>query len=159
MFKTLFPLSLVFTIFFTSCQKDTTDPNPVPPPESMYFPPTSGTEWQTTTAASLGWNEALIPDLYTYLQSKGTKGFIVLKNGKIVIEKYFGTFTADSNWYWASAGKTATAVLVGIAQQEGIININNKTSQYLGTGWTSLPLAKENFNYCKASADHDNGIG
>ncbi len=123
MFKTLFPLSLVFTIFFTSCQKDTTDPNPVPPPESMYFPPTSGTEWQTTTAASLGWNEALIPDLYTYLQSKGTKGFIVLKNGKIVIEKYFGTFTADSNWYWASAGKTATAFLVGIAQQEGIINI------------------------------------
>ncbi len=110
----------------------------------MYFPPTSGTEWQTTTAASLGWNEALIPDLYTYLQSKGTKGFIVLKNGKIVIEKYFGTFTADSNWYWASAGKTATAFLVGIAQQEGIININNKTSQYLGTGWTSLPLAKEN---------------
>ncbi len=110
----------------------------------MYFPPTSGTEWQTTTAASLGWNEDITPDLYTYLQSKGTKGFIVLKNGKIVIEKYFGTFTADSNWYWASAGKTATAFLVGIAQQEGIININNKTSQYLGTGWTSLPLAKEN---------------
>ncbi len=92
MFKTLFPLSLVFTIFFTSCQKDTTDPNPVPPPESMYFPPTSGTEWQTTTAASLGWNEALIPDLYTYLQSKGTKGFIVLKNGKSVMRKVFRHF-------------------------------------------------------------------
>jgi CubicO group peptidase (beta-lactamase class C family) len=37
-----------------------------------------------------------------------------------------------------------TAFLVGIAQQEGLLNINNKTSQYLGTGWTSLPLNKEN---------------
>ena len=145
MFKAFLSLSLIFTIFFVSCQKDTSgNPDPLPPSESLYFPPTSGTDWQTTTPASLGWNEALIPDLYTYLQSKGTKGFIVLKNGKIVIEKYFGTFTADSNWYWASAGKTATAFLVGIAQQEGLLNINNKTSQYIGTGWTSLPLAKEN---------------
>ena len=37
-----------------------------------------------------------------------------------------------------------TATLVGIAQKEGLLNINNKSSQYLGTGWTSLPLAKEN---------------
>jgi CubicO group peptidase (beta-lactamase class C family) len=92
----------------------------------------------------LGWNEAELPNLYTYLQQKGTKAFIILKNGKIVAEKYFDTFTADSNWYWASAGKTMTGFLVGIAQKEGLLNINNKTSQYLGTGWTSLPLAKEN---------------
>lgn len=145
MFKAIFPLCLVVIVFLTSCQKDTpVDPDPVSPPETLYFPPTSGTDWQTTTPASLSWNETLINDLYTYLQSKGTKGFIVLKNGKIVMEKYFGTFTADSNWYWASAGKTATAFLVGIAQQEGLLNINNKTSQYIGTGWTSLPLAKEN---------------
>lgn len=145
MFKAFLSLSLISTIYLMSCQKDTSDnPDPLPPLEALYFPPTSSTEWQTTTPASLGWNESLISDLYSYLQSKGTKGFIVLKNGKIVIEKYFGTFTADSNWYWASAGKTATSFLVGIAQQEGLLNINNKTSQYLGTGWTSLPLAKEN---------------
>lgn len=143
MFKSFFFLCLVFAITFISCKKDT-PANPLPPTETLYFPPTSGTEWQTTTTASLGWNETLINDLYSYLQSKGTKGFIILKNGKIVIEKYFGTFTADSNWYWASAGKTATAFLIGIAQQEGLLNIHNKTSQYLGTGWTSLPLAKEN---------------
>ena len=37
-----------------------------------------------------------------------------------------------------------TAFLVGIAQQEGLLNINNRSSQYLGTGWTSAPLVKEN---------------
>jgi CubicO group peptidase (beta-lactamase class C family) len=32
----------------------------------------------------------------------------------------------------------------GIAQQEGLININNKVSQYIGTRWTSEPITKEN---------------
>lgn len=32
----------------------------------------------------------------------------------------------------------------GIAQQEGLLNINNKASQYIGTSWTSEPIAKEN---------------
>ncbi len=137
----VFLLSIFLLI---SCKKSD---NPVilpPPAVSMYFPPVVGTDWQTTSANSIGWNETLLNDLYTYLQQKNTKAFIILKNGKIVSERYFGSFTADSIWYWASAGKTATAMLVGIAQQEGLLNINNKSSQYLGTGWTSLPLAKEN---------------
>jgi CubicO group peptidase (beta-lactamase class C family) len=78
------------------------------------------------------------------LQAKNTKSFIVLKNGKIVLEKYFGTYTADSSFYWASVGKSLTAFLVGLAQQKGLININNKVSQYIGTGWSSAPLIKEN---------------
>jgi CubicO group peptidase (beta-lactamase class C family) len=132
-------------LFFFSCRKDSGDnTSPPPAPVTMYFPPLSGSEWQTTTVTALGWNETELNNLYTYLEQKGTKAFIILRNGKIVTERYFGTFTADSAWYWASAGKTMTAMLAGIAQQEGILDINNKTSQYLGTGWTSLPLAKEN---------------
>ncbi len=129
-------------LLFSSCKKESGSPAPVP--VTLYFPPVSGSVWESGNAASLGWNETLLNDLFPYLQSKGTRAFIILKNGKIVSEKYFGTFTADSNWYWASAGKTMTGLLTGIAQQEGFLNINNKTSQYLGTGWTSLPLAKEN---------------
>jgi CubicO group peptidase (beta-lactamase class C family) len=138
----LFSLPLLFLI---SCKKGGSDnTNPPTTPAILYFPPLTGSEWQTASAASLGWNEAQLNDIYTYLQQKGTKAFIILKNGKIVTERYFGSFTADSTWYWASAGKTMTAMLVGIAQQEGLLNINTRTSQYLGTGWTSLPLAKEN---------------
>lgn len=131
-------------MFITSCNKQDSSLQPNPTDETMYFPPVGSNEWQTTSPASLGWNETELVNLYPYLQSKNTKAFIILKNGKIVAEKYFGTFTADSLWYWASAGKTMTGFLVGIAQQEGLIDINNRTSQYLGTGWTSAPLAKEN---------------
>jgi CubicO group peptidase (beta-lactamase class C family) len=132
---------LCLLVGLVSCQPDETPPNPSA--TSLYFPPVSGTEWQTTTPSSLGWNETQLNDLYPYLQSKNTKAFIILKNGKIVAEKYFGTFTADSLWYWASAGKTMTAMLVGIAQQEGLLNINSRSSTYLGRGWTSLPILKE----------------
>ncbi len=124
----------------------------------MYFPPVGSSDWQTTSPSTLGWNETNLNNLYSYLESKDTKAFIILKSGKIVSEKYFGTFTADSLWYWASAGKTMTAFLVGIAQQEGFINIDNRSSQYLGTGWTSEPLDKENLVTVKNQLTMTSGL-
>jgi CubicO group peptidase (beta-lactamase class C family) len=111
--------------------------------QTLYFPPTTGTTWETVTPQSLGWCADKVDSLTTFLGSRDTKAFIVLKNGRIVLEKYYGTFTQDSAWYWASAGKTMTAFLAGIAQQDGLININDSTSKYVGVGWTSLPPAKE----------------
>ena len=110
----------------------------------IFFPPNTGNTWATTTPAELGWCEDQIPELLTFLESNNTKAFIVLKNGKIVIENYFGTFTQDSLWYWASAGKTLTSYLVGIAQQNGQLSINDLSSSYLGSGWTSCTAVQEN---------------
>jgi CubicO group peptidase (beta-lactamase class C family) len=59
-----------------------------------------------------------------------------LKDGRLVVEHYYGTYTADSAWYWASAGKSLTATLVGLAQQDGLLSLNDSTSKYLGR-WTS----------------------
>ncbi|MEO6302230.1 MAG: serine hydrolase [Bacteroidia bacterium] len=112
--------------------------------QTLYFPPLTGTVWDTMSPQSLNWCQARIDSLYNYLQVKNTKSFILLKNGKIVLEKYFGTYTVDSIYYWASASKSLTGFLAGVAQQKGLININNKVSQYIGTGWTSAPLGKEN---------------
>ena len=111
--------------------------------QNYYFPPTTGTTWETVTPQSLGWCTDKTDSLYNYLESTNSKAFIVLKNGRIVLEKYFGTFTRDSSWYWASAGKTLTGFTVGIAQQEGFLKIQDTTSKYLGRGWTTAPLSKE----------------
>lgn len=104
--------------------------------QSLYFPPVIGTTWDTLSPASLGYCQPGIDALYQYLETENSKAFILLKDGKIVLEKYFGTFTQDSIWYWASAGKTLTATAVGIAQQEGFLSITDTTSAYLGAGWT-----------------------
>ena len=113
--------------------------------QPLYYPPTSTTAtWETIAPSSLGWCQTRIDNLYTFLEQENTKGFIVLKDGKIVLEQYFGTFTSQSLWYWASAGKTITSFLVGKAQEENLLNINDRTSIYLGEGWTNCTLAQEN---------------
>ena len=144
-------ITLSIVILLLSCKKGDDKPDDSQPDaETIYFPPVGGTDWQAVTPQSLGWNTAAMQPLYDYLESQQTRAFIVLKNGKIVIEKYFGlnnagmAFNQNSVWQWASAGKTLTSFVVGKAQQEGFLNINDKTSQYLGAGWTSAPAAKEN---------------
>ncbi len=126
-----------------SCGSDDS-PTTTYPEEQMYFPPIGSTTWETKTVQSLGWNQSQVQPLLDYLELKHTKSFIVLHNGKIVLENYFNGHTANEPWYWASAGKTLTTAVTGIAEGEGYLNINNKVSDYLGTGWTSIPLAKEN---------------
>lgn len=112
--------------------------------QGLYFPPLNqAAPWDTVSPASLGWCTEKIAPLYNYLQQENTKGFLVLKDGKIVLEKYFGTFTKDSIWYWASAGKVVTSYLVGRVQEEGHLSISDKTSKYLGSGWTGCTPAQE----------------
>ena len=112
--------------------------------QNLYFPPLTGTTWDTISPANLGWCQPKIDSLYDFLEQTNSKSFIVLKDGKIVLEKYFGTHGRDSLWYWASAGKTLTAFTVGIAQQEGFLSLSDTSSTYLGTGWTVCPPNKEN---------------
>jgi CubicO group peptidase (beta-lactamase class C family) len=114
-----------------------------PEAQSLYFPPVLGNTWATTPLEDLGWCQSRVDVLYNYLEANNTKAFILLKDGKIVLEKYFGTHTATSPWQWASAGKTITAFMVGMAQQENKLLINDKTSKYLGAGWTSCTPQQE----------------
>lgn len=108
-----------------------------------YFPPINSPEWDTLSPESLGWCTEKIDSLYEFLEANDAKAFILLKDGKIVLEQYFNGHTPSSNWYWASAGKTLTAVMVGIAQQEGFLNITDTTSAYLGSGWTNATPSEE----------------
>lgn len=111
--------------------------------QSIYFPPLVGNTWDTISPASLGWCQDKVDSLVDYLGVNNTKAFILLKDGKIVLEQYFDTFTEDSLWYWASAGKTITAFMTGIAQQENYLSLSDTTSQYLGQGWTNCTQAQE----------------
>lgn len=110
----------------------------------LYFPSKTGTTWLGTAPASLGFCPERVDSLYQFLADKHTKSFVLLQDGRIVLEKYFGPYTQDSSWYWASAGKSLTAFLVGQAQDEGLLNIQTATSDYLGAGWTSGTPAQEN---------------
>ncbi|MDR7210649.1 serine hydrolase [Flavobacterium piscis] len=139
---------ILILILCIGCSKEDNNAKPAPTP-TMYFPPLTGTTWETQSINDLKWNQDAVQPLLDYLELKHSKSFIILINGRIVLENYFNGHAASTNWYWASAGKTLTATITGIAQQENLLNINNKVSQYIGTGWTSEPLAKENLITCR----------
>jgi CubicO group peptidase (beta-lactamase class C family) len=128
----------------------------------MYFPPNTGNEWQTIAPENLGWNINEINALYSYLEAENTKAFIVLKDGKIVLERYFDTFRQDSIWYWASAGKTITSFLIGQSTYDGKLSLNDISSKYLGKGWTSMPADKEDkitiWNQITMTSGLDDGV-
>lgn len=125
---------------FVQCQQA---PPIQPEPNTYYFPPNTGAEWERIEPSALAWNSTRMEMLYQFLEQKNTKAFIILYKGRIVSERYFGSFTADSLWYWASAGKTATALLAGVAQQEGLLHIGEPVSKYLGEGWTLASAEQE----------------
>jgi CubicO group peptidase (beta-lactamase class C family) len=156
--KTSYLLYAVLLIFLISCSSSDTPTDTDPTPEATYFPPLNSETWETVSPSDLGWNQSQLQPLLDYLALKNTKGFIILHNGKIVVESYMNGHSSTSPWYWASAGKTLTTAVSGIAQDEGLININSKVSDYLGTGWTSAPLAKENLITCKNLLSMNSGL-
>ena len=157
--KKYFALIVLIVVISGCTEKECGCNPPIPTEEAMYFPPNDGsTTWETKSIASLGWNQSAVQPLLDYLELKHSKSFIILVNGRIVMENYFNGHTATSPWYWASAGKTLTSTVTGIAQQEGLLNINNKVSDYIGTGWTSAPLAKENLIKCKHLLTMSSGL-
>lgn len=127
-----------FGILLFACSKETN----IPSKSETYFP--TATEWETITTTELGWDSIAVEELKNFLNRKRTKSFIVLVNGRIAMEEYFNGHTKNSKWEWNSAGKTLIAAISGIAEQENLLSLEDRASDYLGEEWTSLSLEKEN---------------
>jgi CubicO group peptidase (beta-lactamase class C family) len=125
---------------------------------TYYYPPSDQNTWEKISPDSLGWNTDSLQQLLDFVKEKNTYGFIILYKGRIVTEQYWNEWNAETKFMIASAGKSVTSFLMGIAQQEKIIDINNKTSTYLGQGWTSAPLAKENLITVKHQLSMTTGL-
>jgi hypothetical protein len=73
--------------------------------------------------------QSAVQPLLDYLQLKNTKSFIILVNGRIVLENYFNGHDAML-LVLGKCWKTLTSTVTGIAQQENLIDIKKK-SQYI----------------------------
>jgi CubicO group peptidase (beta-lactamase class C family) len=110
----------------------------------LYFPPTTaGATWDTINPAQMGWCTSELDTLDAFLEDRNTKSFIVLHKGKIALEWYYDGFGQDSLWYWASAAKTLKAFMIGQLQEDALVDINDRSSDYLGLGWSACPPTKE----------------
>jgi CubicO group peptidase (beta-lactamase class C family) len=81
--------------------------------------------WEIATPASVGLDEAALATIHEELlredRNFGTLGFLVVKNGKLVFETYVQTAEdRDRVHHIQSATKSVTALVLGIARQDGL---------------------------------------
>jgi len=143
-----YTLSFCFALLFISCSTDSEDKEEdktvILETREAYFPPIGSDAWETLTMKELNWNEAAVQPLLDYLESKDTKAFLVLKDGRMVLESYFNGSDAADNNAWNSAGKTLTAMTIGIAQEEGFLSLEDSSAEFLGAGWSGLTPTQQN---------------
>lgn len=97
-------------------------------------------------------------DLLDYLRRQNSTGFIVIQDGKVLVDKAWPAPAEDrmfANFVYgkaangalledvASQQKSFVAVLVAIAIDKGLIDVNAPVSQYLGKGWSKATPEQE----------------
>jgi CubicO group peptidase (beta-lactamase class C family) len=71
-------------------------------------------------------------DLYDYMSLNRVSGLLILKDGKVALERYDLGFNEKSRWYSASLVKSISSTLVAAAIKDGYIKtINDPITQYL----------------------------
>jgi len=71
-------------------------------------------------------------DLHDYLSLNRVSGLLVLKNGKIALERYELGNTPDTRWMSMSIAKSISSTLVGVAIKDGYIrSLDDPITKYL----------------------------
>jgi len=117
-----------------------------------------GTSWKHADPASVGWNPVALQKAIDMAMSRKSSGIVVVVGGTIIAEK-FAEVDEPSQRYLgmvhgkdklghpiedvASCQKSVASVLVGIAQDKGLMEIDDAVQKYLGKGWSNASPTQE----------------
>jgi CubicO group peptidase (beta-lactamase class C family) len=91
--------------------------------EAVDYTPLPGDDWEVSTPAEQGLDPMLVAELYHNAAELETiKGLLVVKNDKLIAEGYFNGGSVDEMFDRASATKSFTSALVGIALDQGCLS-------------------------------------
>jgi CubicO group peptidase (beta-lactamase class C family) len=112
------------------------------PAEDIVNP---GAEWARADAAQMGFDHAKLDAIAAQAEQSGSNCLLVTRKGKIVGEWYWQGTDATSSQEVFSATKSYTSTLVGIAQAEGKLDVDDPASDYIsawaGTGSQDVTIA------------------
>jgi CubicO group peptidase (beta-lactamase class C family) len=125
--------------------------------QSLYFP-SSDDQWEHIDPASAGWNAALLSAALDLAGERDSSGMVILYRGRIMAERYWELDNPSRRYQnavqgrdgkgraiedVASAQKSIVAVLTGMAQERGLINIEDPVGNHLGKGWSQASEEQE----------------
>lgn len=97
-----------------------------PPPaelEAVDYTPLPGDDWKMSTPAEQGLDPMLVAELYRNAAELETLyGLLVIKNSHLIAEGYFNGGSVEQKHFMASATKSFTSALVGIALDQGCLS-------------------------------------
>ncbi len=104
---------------------------------------TATDDWQEVSPQSSGWKEDELEDLLSYAGEHNSTGLIILQESKTIAERYWQRWSPHTTADVASVQKSLTSILIGIAQKDGLLKIEDPASSYLGEGWSEAPSEAE----------------
>jgi CubicO group peptidase (beta-lactamase class C family) len=125
--------------------------------EGLYFP-ASGESWESVDPAAVGWDADLLDAALDIAGDRDSSGVVMLHNGRIMAERYWEvpnpprryrnmvTGTDDQGHPIedvASAQKSVAAVLTGMAQERGFLQLDDPVTKHLGAGWSKATPTQE----------------
>ena len=91
--------------------------------EAVDYAPQAGADWQVSTPEAQGLDPMLVAELYfNGAEVETLHALLVVKNGYLVAERYFGEGSIDQETRIQSATKSYTSALVGIALEQGYLD-------------------------------------
>ncbi|MBI4882930.1 MAG: serine hydrolase [Actinobacteria bacterium] len=126
----------------TSTTTSTTAATTAPSGTSTYFPPADG-EWETLSPSAAGFTDGGIADVLELVGETYGQSFIMLFEGRIVAEQYWQGATATTVRDVASAQKSITSTLLGLARDRGLLAFDDTVTSYLGVGWSAAAPSDE----------------
>ena len=91
--------------------------------EAVDYTPLLGDDWEVSTPEEQGLDSMLLAELYYNAAELETLyGLLVIKNGYLIAEDYFNAGSVDELFDRASATKSFTSALVGIALDQGCLS-------------------------------------
>lgn len=118
----------------------TTDPDPTDGPDSgpssdAAFP---GDEWAEGDAEDLGFDPAVLEDLAAEAEANQSNCLVVVRDGQIAAEWYWNETGPETTQEVFSATKSVSSVLVGIAVDDGDLEIDASASEWIPE-WVGTP--------------------
>jgi CubicO group peptidase (beta-lactamase class C family) len=117
-----------------------------------------GDAWQYAEPSATGWDQDQLLKAVGFAMSRKSSGVVVVIGGRIIAEKfadvklptrrYAGMIhgkdkSAHAIEDVASCQKSIASVLVGIAQEKGLLKISDPVHQHLGEGWSNASAEQE----------------
>ena len=134
----------------------------------FHFPPAGATaDWATIDAAAAGFDAGKLAEVLDFARRRRSSSLVILYRGRIVAEGNWNpndvadgkVATTKARGYEArmlgrdaagraiedvaSAQKSVSAILCGMAQAKGLLDIDDAADKYLGAGWTKATREQE----------------